>query len=231
MNIPDDLKKEFTQLFEDPNIAGILITNREAEIIAHSYKVKHPEISVLTAASAASVSLSKISFSQFAKDDTRYIIDYTESFIYVTIVDNELIMNVMLNRSGVEARLEEQLSSLQQFLVKIKPKLPHPTESQPNLIEKVRSIIPEAQVIAIVSHDGLPISVESKFDSALLSGLISAFFTSGTGLADDISASIIIGKDENSLILYALDNVRILAILIPKGIAAIKYLQKIRESL
>ena len=54
MNIPDDLKKEFTQLFKDPNIAGILLTNREAEIIAHSYKVEHPEVSVLTAASAAS---------------------------------------------------------------------------------------------------------------------------------------------------------------------------------
>jgi predicted regulator of Ras-like GTPase activity (Roadblock/LC7/MglB family) len=231
MDCESTVQEILQELSRDSAIIGALVTNQEAEPLGFIIRGKGYRQEILNAASAALVSLSKLSFSQMTNEDTNYILGYTDKTLYITIVtESELILTSLIDRYQMgSTKLEYYFDLLKGTAQQVVGVIGASKYAKKSLIGLVRKEIPEATAIAVVSREGVPISVDSKFDSALISGLISAFYTSGTSFAKDLQVSVIVGRSQHSLIMYNVDDTRILAVLIPKGQGSHTYIPKIRR--
>ncbi len=219
------------ELLRDSAIIGALVTNEEAEPLGFLIRGKGYRQEILNAASATLVSLSKLSFSRMTNEDTDYILGYTDKTLYITVItETELILTSLIDRFKMgSTKLEHYLDLLNRTLQQVSGVISASKYAKKSLLGMVRKEIPEASAIAVVSREGVPISVDSKFDSALISGLISAFYTSGTSFAKDLRVSVVVGKNKHSLIMYNIDERRILAVLVPKSQGSHTYIPKIRK--
>ncbi|MHA1713851.1 MAG: hypothetical protein ACTSW4_07460 [Candidatus Ranarchaeia archaeon] len=231
MSCEDTVHEILQELLRDSAIVGALVTNHEAEPLGFLIRGKGYQQEIINAASAALVSLSKLSFAKMTDDTTQYIMGYTDKTIYITVVsEGDTILTTLLDQYQMgSTKLDRYFGTLSKTAQRVEGVISASKYAKRSLIGLVKKEIPEATGIAVVSREGVPIAVDTKLDSALISGLISAFFTSGRSFAKELRVSIIIGKHENSLILYSIDDSRILAVIVPKGCGSYIYIPKIRR--
>jgi predicted regulator of Ras-like GTPase activity (Roadblock/LC7/MglB family) len=218
------LNTELSELLEKEinnrkSILGISISTHGGTHLVSKLK---EEISMTNSEiSAASSSLVFIS-SKILSDSLNQQISYNlitgKKRIILSILTENIALIAYLNREIAELEgLDSYIISMKRFAAKISAFVETSDLIKEEVFVAIKRAIPNALVIAIITKDGLPIKVQATMPEPILSAMTSAIFNLAGILLEEGLEFSIIGGENGSIIIYELDESRILAIAVPEA--------------
>ncbi|MHA2060104.1 MAG: hypothetical protein ACW976_04925 [Candidatus Ranarchaeia archaeon] len=227
------IKTILKDLMKDKAISGVLVTNTEADLIADALTDKKHRREALMAATSALVPLSNLTFAEGTEEKAKTILTFTDDMIFLTVViQGKILVTALLNRYKMgETSVEKYRSILEKSALKIVGVHLASKYSKRSLLGKLKKAIPEATSIGILTKDGIPIAADTELDPALLAGAASAIYTSMQGVSDAIRFFIIVGEEKSALIVYTIDQTRLLAVQFENQENVTQFIPQIRDIL
>jgi len=146
------------------------------------------------------------------------------------VIKGKILVTALLNRYKMgERNIEKYKFELEKAALKIVGIHLASKYSKQSLLGKLKQALPEAAGIEILTNDGIPIAADTQLDPALLSGAVAAIYTSMKGVSETLRVFIIIGEEKSSLIVYTIDENRLLAVLFTDKQNVTQYIPVIRK--
>jgi predicted regulator of Ras-like GTPase activity (Roadblock/LC7/MglB family) len=241
--IPDS-QKDFIERVEDLldkaiheklAIKALSVGTHGGNIIASCIKpdIKKYNAKEMVAATTSILFISSKAASKIAEDNLKHVITYGPTYILVCFLTRNISFGAILDRQVVELEgIDQYVSDLNELALKISAIIETSDINYGDIFSRIKVAIPDANMYAIVTKDGLPIKIQSdNVDEARLSAFISAIHSVNNLITgEDAEFTTVIGESQ-SIIIHVLDETRLLAISIPAGISSnlMRYVVRIKE--
>jgi predicted regulator of Ras-like GTPase activity (Roadblock/LC7/MglB family) len=185
----------------------------------------------VVAATTSILFLSSKAITAIARDKDKCVISFGPKYILLSYLTRNISFGVILDRKLVELDgIENYIDKINEIALKISAIVED--DKQMDLFSKIKVSIPDANMYAITTREGLPIKIQAEnLDEARVSAFISAIFNVNNLITgEDAEFTSILGQ-EQSIIIHALDNHRLLALGVSSGDSSkiMKYVMKIKE--
>ncbi|NHJ01667.1 MAG: hypothetical protein EAX86_05960 [Candidatus Heimdallarchaeota archaeon] len=217
-NIPE-IEEIIEELLMDQNIEQCIVSTIDGSPIFGKSKKKDisDEIYVLPAAVSSALAISQGFLDSTLKDQVHEYIVFQERSILIAsrASDTILITTICIPKSSFEKRpeIDALVKRIQEIAAKINA-IVKTLDIEDSIIEKIQRAIPEAKAIMLLSSAGIPITEllsNLNVDTAQLAAVSSALSLPTRVLGGE-SKSIAVTGEKNLILLYSLDQERILMV-------------------
>nr|MDO8117774.1 hypothetical protein [Candidatus Sigynarchaeota archaeon] len=189
----------------------------------------------MVAATTSMLFISSKAIVKIADDDFRHVVTFGPKYILICFLTRNVSFGAVLERKLVELDgIESYINELNEVALKISAIIETSDVVEGDVFSKIKVAIPDANVYAIVTKEGLPLKIQAEhIDEARIAAFISAIFNVNTLItSEDAEFTTVFGHDQ-SIIIHVLDEKRLLAISIESGDTStiMKYIVKIKELL
>jgi predicted regulator of Ras-like GTPase activity (Roadblock/LC7/MglB family) len=187
----------------------------------------------MVAATTSILFISSRAIAKISEDKFKYIVNYGPTYILICFLTRNVSVGVILDRNLAELDgIEHFITEIGELALRVSAIIEISDISQSDLFTKIKVEIPDANLIAIITKEGLPIRIQSEnLDEARVSAFISAIFGVNALITDeDAEFTTVVGQDQ-SIIIHRIDNNRLLALSVPSGenSTLMRYVVRIKE--
>ncbi|MFB0563240.1 MAG: hypothetical protein ACETWM_18725 [Candidatus Lokiarchaeia archaeon] len=235
----NELANLLEEIVKDEIIKGLILISKEGRSESMVILEESVDKNKLAASSATLLSISSQVIEKLLDQTPEYILSFTQNNLVITIpVNSSMVLSALIAREKAESEgIEKYVARIRNVSDKIAETIAMAEYPKKGLFVNIKSVIPEAKSIAILTNDGVPLMVHPAEEAITVSGMISAIHAiSGNIISNENSDySVIVGK-EGMIITHQIDNNRLLAVAIPKkmkiedAVAKIKIALKESES-
>lgn len=234
METSNELSNLLEEIVKDKVIKGIILTSKEGRSESTVILEESVNKNKLAAGSATLLAISNQMVEKLLDQTTDYILSFTQNNLVITLpVTSGMVLSALLDREKVESKgVENYITKMQNVSHKMAGIIELSEYPKKGLFTNVKSAIPEAKAIAIITKEGIPLIVHPAEEGITLSGMISAIFMISSNMITNESSdySIVAGK-EGMIITQQIDNDRLLAVAIPKKVKIKEVVTKLKEAI
>ncbi|MEM3587257.1 MAG: hypothetical protein QXO71_08060 [Candidatus Jordarchaeaceae archaeon] len=227
-----ELSKLFEEIIKDKVIKGIILTSKEGTSESTVLLEESVNKNKLAACSATLLAISDQMIKKLFDQNLDYVLSFTQNNLIITLpVSSGMVLSALLDREKAESKgVENYIAKMQNISSKMTDIIELSEYPKKGLFINVKSAIPEAKAIAILTKEGIPLIAHPVEEGISLSGMISAIFMVSSNMIsnDNSDYSVVAGKD-SMVITQQIDEGRLLAVVIPKKVKIKETVAKLKE--
>ncbi|WP_455141889.1 hypothetical protein [Candidatus Hodarchaeum mangrovi] len=232
-DIPE-VKKLISELLEDESIAQSIVSTIDGSPIyglKRGGKEIKEELHIIPAAITSALAISHNFLETTLNDKVKEYVVFQKDCIIVATKASDVVLITTINppRSSFEKRptIDIIIERLREITAKLDA-IVKTLDIEDTMIEKIQRAIPEATSILLLSTAGVPLSSLSSLDidSAQLAAVSSAISLPTRMLGQEAQSIAVTGKN-HLMLLYCLDNERILMVSLTPKLSIESYLTTI----
>ncbi|GEM_PF-3531807 len=234
MDRGDELSRLLEEIVRDEVIKGIILISKEGKSESMVILEEKVNKSKLAAASATLLSISSQIIGKLLEQTPDYVLSFTPNNLVITLpVNSGMVLSALIDREKAESRgVENYIIKIKNFSHKVAEVIELSGYPKKGLFMNVKSAVPEAKAIAILTKEGVPLIVHPAEEAITLSGMISAIHMISSSMVSDENSdfSVIFGR-EGMIITLQIDNDRLLSVALPKKMKIKEIIKKLKEAI
>lgn len=220
-------------------VKGITVGTHAGNVIASRFKTgpgpqNEKEI---VAATTSLLFVSSKAMASISQDTFKRVITFGPTSIIACFLTRNVSFAAILDRKLTELDgIDGHVAELVELALRISAIIETSDVTPEDIFTRIKVSIPDAQTYAVITKDGLPLRIQANdVDEARLSAFISAIYNVNEFITGEHGEFTMVTGSEQSIIIHALDENRLLAIAVPSGdadtTALMKYVMRIKELL